>query len=210
MVNPTQTQHKTMSALTHSDNSFLPPPLASWSLASLGGNGAFPQHIITTTNSTHGHGILNEESERIQNHQNQQSTRNTIDLTDDDVPYYFPDSDMDSNDDNDDFNDDTNGGNTHLSINNQNQPNQHNVVVSRNLKISFDNENLKKKMNKNNKHLSVHCCNVTTHLDQLCSGEDMKPQWRRQEPYLMFYVADGHSGRECVDVMEQNSMLKII
>lgn len=33
----------------------------------------------------------------------------------------------------------------------------------------------------------------------------MKPQWRRQEPYLMLFVADGHSGRECVETMEQNS-----
>ena len=89
----------TMSALTHSDNSFLPPPLAPWSLAGLGGNGAFPPHIITTPNSTRG--ILQlEESKRIQSQQQNQQT-NTIDLTCDDVPYYFPDSDLDSDWDSD-------------------------------------------------------------------------------------------------------------
>ena len=46
--------------------------------------------------------------------------------------------------------------------------------------------------------------NITVHCEQLNSGEDMVPQYHQERERTVFIVADGHSGRECVDALHSN------
>ena len=53
----------------------------------------------------------------------------------------------------------------------------------------------------------IHIHGITTHIEQICKKEDMQPQWRRVDPWLCLMVADGHSGRECVDALQTHSSM---
>jgi hypothetical protein len=50
---------------------------------------------------------------------------------------------------------------------------------------------------------------ISSHVEQICSKEDMTPQWYQEHPWLCMMVADGHTGRECVDALQKNSTLNI-
>ena len=45
---------------------------------------------------------------------------------------------------------------------------------------------------------------VSRHCEQINSKEDMVPQYLRSGSRLIFMVADGHSGRQCVDTLSAN------
>jgi hypothetical protein len=184
-----------MSALTHSPAHFLPIKTSRIRQARNSPDLQYQDHI-TTTNPFY---PANYETSRIQKERQHDTKsphpKSSANQPSDrlcDLPYFSPDSDDDDDDEQ-----------HHKQL--QHNDTSTTTPLTKGLTIQTSNPLVPLKTNTTTRKKTIHVQSVTTHVDQLCSGEDLAPQWRRQDPYLLLLVADGHSGRECVDELEENS-----